>query len=247
MLTKHQQKHLDDLAGSGTFSFPETFSYSSSSGKIFPFGIDISKSYRKSIQDITSKIQKTFEFDVIVSCENKGDCFSRVIGPWLDKDDAVIKGNQIKGADLTDKRVLFMGDIIYTGYSMVNSWIPTIENNNGKIIGAYFYINEKEGRTLMKELEIPYKTLIKLNSNAWEYLHKKGIFTKNQYKEISEWREDKDAWAFKTLTSEKGLIQLLEWYEGSLSMRKIKTKILRAYPQYKEKILEKMDSVIDNI
>lgn len=248
MLTKIQKKHLNILSKTNAFIFPEIFSYSSCSGKIFPFKIDISKSYRKAIQDLTSIIQEKFEFDVIVGRKNKGDCFSKVIGPWLDKDDATINGNKIAEGKLNNKKILCIDDIIYTGYSMENSWIPTVKENNGKIIGACFYINEESGNNKMKELKIPYQSLITLNTEAWDYLYKKGAFTKNQYREILDWRKNKDNWALKKLTQEKGLDYLLKLKNGTQDLKRVAEKIIqKAYPQHTEQITESINKIIDTI
>ena len=149
-----QEEDLKALTKQGEPQFTDTW-FPYTSGEIGPYyiqsvvvekdGID----YARAIDALCHLIKESvsLDFDAISGGESRDWDFSNPVAVALKKPHIKIyKDGKVLGSDIEGKRIVHVADLNNEGSSIRDLWYPTIEDNNGEMIHAFFYVDKRVSR-----------------------------------------------------------------------------------------------------
>lgn len=252
-----QQRGLDILCKhKGGFQFTTAF-FPYTSGEIGPYYVQSGvvqndgEDYEKAIDDMSELICSTIGAkvsDMVISGgETRDWIFSLPIALQLCQPHVMLYkpvGNDLVGktvgADIKGKEVIHVADLNNEGSSPRDLWVPAIKAAGGTIKDIFFYVDRMEdGVKVMEKLGLHSEAVVPLDSDAWEYLQKKGVVNPEVYKSLMTRMEDKDKWARKMLRNHEGLETLAALLASGKNRDKGK-KILATYEEIRDEVVEGM-------
>lgn len=236
-----QKRHLDSLVRSSAFQFSDKY-FTYDSGEIGPYLFDTAAILEEGAlwgeicRDIVTDLKQKqgLEFDVIAGGKSMGGksmgwMFSGMVSVMLEKPYITIyKDKSTRGASVENKNVLFIGDYLHAGSNIRKVWQPAIQEQKGKLIGTYFYMDKNEGgKEAIENLGLQSHSLLKLNNESWEYILKEANLSPEEHKTMQKYRKDKGLWVKENLT------QILN---HQFEMSPEQKRILKAYSDIAKEI-----------
>jgi hypothetical protein len=154
---------------------------------------------------------------------------------------SIYKDKTTSGFDINGKLGAHVADLNNEGSSPRDLWVPAIQNQRGRIEDIFFYVDRcEDGLKVMDSLRLNHDSVVHLNRNAWEYLHKNGTITREIYVSLRERLENKDAWARRMLRSEGGTRTLKELLINPKTTGKAKKIIFVTYSDMTKEIEDRL-------
>jgi len=244
-----QKRNLDRLVRNGGFKLTKTF-FPYASGEIGPFYVNSEvvmrnpTDYFRACEDMTNLIrdEQIEELGVISGGEKRDWIFSIPVSLFLYLSPTMIcKNGTIYGADMNGKLVAHVADLNNEGSSVRDLWVPAIKKAGGRIKQVFFYVDRLEdGTKVVQDLGLESHAVVPLDANAWEYLQKQGVVSREIYQTLMKRMEDKDAWARAMLRSEAGFEKLVQLVLDPTTKQKAVEIWKKGYPDMKEELVDKL-------
>lgn len=177
-------------------------------------------------------------FDVVSGGESRDWDFSNPVAYALGKPHAKLyKDGTNIGADLDGKRVLHVADLNNEGSSVRDRWLPAVKRNGGSFSGAMFFIDRgEEGSAVMKQLSIPYDSVISMDEKAWKVLLNAGIINKTLFDSLNERLNDRRGWARKALKTNIDRLGEMLVHDNPKTVERAKKILSDGYPEIREEL-----------
>lgn len=183
-----------------------------------------SKIYKTVIDEMMKKLQENInlnEIDFVSGGERRDWFFSYAIADLLGKPHITIfkdlstvvtdnKGNNID-ADLSNKKVLHVADLITEASSYLRAWIPAINKTGAKIIWSMAVVDRMQGgRDKLEAENIKSYEILKVDNELFDKALSLGIINNEQVDMLKKFKNDPDG------TMREFLIAHPEFLENAL-------------------------------
>lgn len=183
-----------------------------------------SKIYKTVIDEMMKKLQENInlnEIDFVSGGERRDWFFSYAIADLLGKPHITIfkdlstvvtdnKGNNID-ADLSNKKVLHVADLITEASSYLRAWIPAINKTGAKIVWSMAVVDRMQGgRDKLEAENIKSYEILKVDNELFDKALSLGIINNEQLDMLKKFKNDPDG------TMREFLIAHPEFLENAL-------------------------------
>ncbi len=151
-------------------------------------------------------------------------------------------GDVEKNIDMEGKTVIHVADLNNEGHSIRNLWIPLITQANGNLGAVFFYVDRmEEGNKALNRDKITHDSVVKLDSEVWDYMLREGVVDEDSYRNIMARREDPNGWAERMLKSDKGLEHLITLLKNPHLMSRAWKVVNEGYPSMTPELTERLE------
>lgn len=186
-----------------------------------------SESFQQVVASLKQLCEQEFnnaDYTSIAGGERRDWFFSIPLAEELGKEHLYIFKNKDvykKSGILKDEKVIHVADLINNAASHFDSWIPTLEQNGVKMVGALSVIHRgSNGMNRLKEINMKTHTLKGIDYDFFIDLENKGLIKKSTLEELKLFFEDKIAWGRKYIISNSDLFDLQALDSKSLERAK---------------------------
>ena len=186
-----------------------------------------SESFQQVVASLKQLCEQEFndaDYTSIAGGERRDWFFSIPLAEELGKDHLYIfKNKEIykESGIKEDEKSIHVADLINNAASHFDSWIPTLELNGVKMVGALSVIHRGEnGMNRLKEINMKTHTLKGIDYDFFVDLKNKNLISENTLEELKLFFEDKVAWGKKYIINNPDLFDLKSLDPKSLERAK---------------------------